>query len=149
MKTDVNGDTLWTRTFGGESYDYSHCVQSTSDGGYVITGGSCSFGDDFGDLLLIKTDSLGYAGVTEPVQVTRQSDWEVVNPLGRTITLRYENRPAGFHAVVFDAAGRKVDEISAPESLGEIRWGEGCEAGVYFIRPTQTYCRSQKVVIVR
>ena len=38
MKTDINGDTLWTKTYGGNGNDYSTSIQQTPDLGYIITG---------------------------------------------------------------------------------------------------------------
>ncbi|MFH2143491.1 MAG: T9SS type A sorting domain-containing protein [Bacteroidota bacterium] len=52
-------DTLWTRTFGGDESDYGECVQQTRDNGFIIAGHTKSFGDYFGDALLIKYDSEG------------------------------------------------------------------------------------------
>ncbi|MEO5572760.1 MAG: T9SS type A sorting domain-containing protein [Bacteroidia bacterium] len=59
IKTDVNGDTLWTKIFGGVDNDMGNCLQQTSDGGYIITGMSYSFGAGNGDIYLIKTDANG------------------------------------------------------------------------------------------
>ena len=62
IKTDAQGDTLWTRTYGGTDYDYSYSVQQTTDGGYIIAGFTGSYGanpDSTSDIWLIKTDSLG------------------------------------------------------------------------------------------
>ena len=46
VKTDPNGDTLWTRTYGGDGWDYGYSVQQTSDGRYIVAGctGSVSEG---------------------------------------------------------------------------------------------------------
>ncbi|MEO0050715.1 MAG: T9SS type A sorting domain-containing protein, partial [candidate division WOR-3 bacterium] len=59
VKTDANGDTIWTRTYGGEETDVGYSVQQTADGGYIIAGFTESFGAGMRDVYLIKTDSLG------------------------------------------------------------------------------------------
>ena len=59
IKTDVNGNESWTQTFGGSADDYSYSVQQTTDGGYIIAGGTYSYGADGGDVYLIKTDANG------------------------------------------------------------------------------------------
>ena len=38
MKTNANGDLIWSRTYGGSGLDGAYAVQETSDGGYIITG---------------------------------------------------------------------------------------------------------------
>ena len=38
VKTDANGDTLWTKTWGGSDTDEIWSVQQTTDGGYVLSG---------------------------------------------------------------------------------------------------------------
>jgi hypothetical protein len=57
VKTDADGDTIWTRTYGGSAGDYGHAMQETADHGYIIAGNTGSF-SPFG-ICLIKTDADG------------------------------------------------------------------------------------------
>jgi hypothetical protein len=61
VKTDSQGDTLWTRTVIGSGNEIGTCVRQTDDGGYIITGftSSTNFILEY-DLFLLKTDTDGY-----------------------------------------------------------------------------------------
>mgnify|MGYP000137820710 CR=1 FL=1 len=59
IKTDSNGDSLWTKTFGGSSSDLGFSVQQTVDSGYIIAGYTQSYGNGGTDVWLIKTNSQG------------------------------------------------------------------------------------------
>jgi len=59
VKTNGQGDTLWTRTYGGNGSDWAWSAQQTADEGYIVTGETYSFGEGGRDFYLVKTDSLG------------------------------------------------------------------------------------------
>jgi len=59
IKTDSNGDTVWTKTYGGSNYDKGYSVQKIISGGYIIVGTTKSFGPANNNVYLIKTDSNG------------------------------------------------------------------------------------------
>jgi hypothetical protein len=54
LKTDANGDTLWTKTFGGNNPQEGNDVLQTDDGGYLIAGSQ-----SWSDIWLLKTNSTG------------------------------------------------------------------------------------------
>ena len=60
IKTDINGEMQWNLTFDGGDDDWSYSVDETSDGGYVLTGLTNSYGTGDYDLWLIKVDFENY-----------------------------------------------------------------------------------------
>jgi hypothetical protein len=61
IKTDSIGDTLWTRTIGGSSWDMGHSIQQTADGGFIIAGETQSLSPGRSAAYLVKTDAAGHA----------------------------------------------------------------------------------------
>ena len=57
IKMTSDGDTLWTKTYGGTNGDYGNCVAETHDHGFIITGKSADVQPL--DVYLIRTDSTG------------------------------------------------------------------------------------------
>jgi len=58
IKTDINGDTLWTKTYNGNGFASANSIQQTNDGGYIITGWT-GVEYPYDNVLLMKTDASG------------------------------------------------------------------------------------------
>ena len=59
IKINPDGDSTWTRSFGGLGPDFGNSVKETNDGGYIIGGITFSFGAGGFDYYLIRTDFKG------------------------------------------------------------------------------------------
>jgi hypothetical protein len=66
VKLDSSGNIMWAKTIGGSDWDYANSIIQSSDGGYVVAGGTESFGsessgsgEDIGDIFIVKLDSSG------------------------------------------------------------------------------------------
>ena len=62
IKMNSDGDTLWSRLYGGDCYDEPNepnVIVGTYDGGYAVTGYTYSFGAGENDVYFIRGDSSG------------------------------------------------------------------------------------------
>jgi hypothetical protein len=58
VKTDANGNEQWSNTYGGSSSDIAYGIRETSDGGFIITGHTLSFGAGVHDVWLIRLETI-------------------------------------------------------------------------------------------
>ena len=73
VKTNTNGDSLWTKNYGGLGVEGLNSVQQTTDSGYIMAGFTNSIGAGDFDMLLLKTDSLGNSDFNTGVDETLNS----------------------------------------------------------------------------
>lgn len=57
-KNYANGNEIWSRQFGGSSYDKASSIMATADG-YLIVGSTSSYGNGNYDIFVVKTDKEG------------------------------------------------------------------------------------------
>jgi hypothetical protein len=58
VKADSSGNKLWEKIFGGAGDDYATSACQTSDGAYIITGYTNSFGNGGNDFWMVKLSPL-------------------------------------------------------------------------------------------
>ena len=59
VKVNPNGDTLWTKHYGGPLEEVARSIRETSDGGYILTGNSQSFGIANDNMYVVKLNAAG------------------------------------------------------------------------------------------
>src|ERR1035437_416204 len=59
IKLDSQGNSQWSRTYGGAYYDWADQIVPVKDGGYVIAAKTYSFGEDYEGIYFLKIDSKG------------------------------------------------------------------------------------------
>ena len=116
LRTDEKGDSLWSRTFGGENDDWCFSAAQTSDSGFALAGWTWSFGAGGIDFWLVKTGP-------DPVSVPN-SDFILhpssfilfppfPNPFNSVAVAGYELRVAGrVNLSLYDVSGRLVRTLA-------------------------------------
>jgi hypothetical protein len=59
LRTDENGDTLWTKYIGTSDWDFFYDVAPTYDGGFILSGGTYGAGAGDEDMYFVKIDANG------------------------------------------------------------------------------------------
>lgn len=59
IKLDAALHVKWKKNYGGSDWEFGNRIQQTSDGGYIICGGTYSYGKGDEDYFLIKTNAIG------------------------------------------------------------------------------------------
>jgi hypothetical protein len=157
IRTNASGDTLWTRTFGGSSYDGGRSVQQTSDGGYVIAGVTSSFGAGLYDVYLIKTNANGVVSV--PAEASTPGGFALEenypNPFNPVTTFQFSigNRQLTI-LKVYDVLGQEVatlvNEVKQPGTYA-VQWdASGVASGVYFYQlQSGEFLSTKKLILIR
>jgi hypothetical protein len=125
LRTDANGDTLWTKTYGGIGSDWSYAAVETSDGGFVVCGTTQSFGAGEGDVYLIKVNGDGdslwtrtYGGTADErsFSLIQTSDGGFMIVGG---TQSFGAGEYDMYVIQTDANGNSLQEMVYTKTIGE------------------------------
>ena len=132
IKTDVTGNELWNKTFGGTDIDSAHSVWQTHDDGYITAGTTSSFGDDRCNVWLVKTDPNGN-------EQWNKTYWETCMDCA---TLIQQTHDGGYiiAGVVNSNLTDKYDIcIAKTDSSGNMQWNKTFAKNTF----NQAYCVKQ------
>ncbi|MHA1978733.1 MAG: hypothetical protein ACW98I_17665 [Candidatus Hodarchaeales archaeon] len=59
VKTNASGHEEWNHTYGGNAHEWINSMLQATDDGFILAGGTRSFGVGIEDMWLVKTDSNG------------------------------------------------------------------------------------------
>jgi len=148
----------------GAEINLSAGADTTISRGYVISPSWPYFTNDWHNIEFgcFVQDTVVYSGRLKEIfqgafvpmseSVTEEfcrSSFEVLNSVGRAITLVSSDRNECRDIEVFDASGRRVDVLRAGQYGGKVSWGEGFNPGIYFIKPIGLETSPAKVVLLR
>lgn len=135
MKTDTNGDTLWTRSVGAQGYTYQACdLLVHSDGGYLFNGVAYGNLPDMWTAapFIFKTDSLGHFACSERVHPIQVLD---LFPTDSSITLNSIDGASAYPAFVVDTVHSPIAVYDACDAANTLNPNIPRPRGGMSIRP--------------
>jgi hypothetical protein len=126
VRTDFNGDTLWSMSYGGLLKEECFSIVNISTGGFAIAGYTGSFGDSLNGYIF-TTDSMGYSGcnerrahpdiLTNAGFVESHHSVDVFAGMNKTVPVISVSAPPTIHAVTVCWPAMIMDENNPMENL--------------------------------
>lgn len=107
VKTDESGNELWYRAYGGTDNDHAYSIDLTQNLGYIVSGGTRSFGAGNGDVYLLRLSS---EGIEENMVFLNKEDFRILlSPAQGEIKLQYiAKKNTQVEMNLFDFTGRFI-----------------------------------------
>ncbi len=113
LMLDTNGDTIWSRQYGGYENEIASQIKSTLDQGLIFCGSTRTFGNtsvlyDHYNAWVVKTNSDGYASINQIEPSNSKSLIKIVDTIGRET----EDKPNTLLIYVYsDGTTKKVYRV--------------------------------------
>ncbi len=157
MKIAADGDSLWSRTFGGGASDLCNAVARTFDDGFVLAGQTESFGSGNSDVWVVKAgpdlidDADDSRRLTPSIRVLQAYP----NPFNSVATIRIDlPQEVSGRLVVYDGLGRIVNTLlngNLTAGSHDLRFdANGLSSGTYLLRwESPVYSATRKAILIR
>ncbi|HQV31422.1 MAG TPA: FlgD immunoglobulin-like domain containing protein [Calditrichia bacterium] len=163
MRTDANGDSLWTIPFGGTGNDQITDIHRTSDGGYIASGFTSSPDNLDYNGWLIRLAGDNATGIGEnptPNPQGFQLFQNYPNPFNPSTQIEFDIAAPGWTELnIFDIAGRAVRSLHAgvlTPGHYNLQWdgkddaGRPVSSGVYFYQfSSGPFSLAKKMMLIR
>lgn len=111
LKTDVFGNQLWMKSFGGTKKDEGRWVITCADGGYAAIGTTESSGNGNADFYFVKTDDAGNVSATADPAAANSSIDIFPNPFKSSFTIHQSGKQEKINFSLYDVTGKLVEEL--------------------------------------
>jgi len=157
IKTNNSGETSWTKTIGGDDYDWGRCVQQTNDEGYIIVGENFSFFAGEYNIRLIKIESEN----VETNMILKPDNFNLrnyPNPFNPTTTIKFttEDTEKDTEIIIYNIKGQIIRQYSIFNNQSSIIWdgtdenNQPVSSGIYFYQlKSGKFCETKKCILLK
>ncbi|MCG2761190.1 MAG: T9SS type A sorting domain-containing protein [Candidatus Delongbacteria bacterium] len=155
IKTDLDGNELWNKTFGGSGNDELRSVQQALDGGYILAGYTDSFGAGGKDMWIIKTDETGTEIESPFLPLMTELYQNYPNPFNPTTEISFDLQKEGHvNLTIYNSKGelvRALFEGLKGKGMHTINFdASGLDSGIYFYKlTTENHTITRKMLFLK
>ncbi len=158
IKTDATGNEEWSKTFGGLHNEGASSGRQVNDGGFIVSGGTSSYGKD-SDIYLLKLDRLGgFTAVLEYPAITPgkfQLSQNYPNPFNSRTHIEYQlPEKTNIQITIYNIHGQMVGTLvhdfqQAGSYLIKFEAGD-LPSGLYFYQiKTNDFSETKRMLLLK
>lgn len=146
VRAEENGDTIWTRKFGGIYNESVRDICVTPDGGYLLCGATDSYSIGGSDIYLVKTDENGLMTNINDNDELMAGVTVLPNPGNGIFWIR--NHPENTFYSIYDIHGKMIIRNKKADELEEKVDISSCSSGMYLLNiSSASSSRSFKLIV--
>jgi len=158
LRTNAEGDSLWSLSFGGRRTDDCKSLVQTANGSYLLAGFTASFGDEVSDFWLVKTGPDPVSVESEPYNAHPSTfilQPAFPNPFNSTTNISFDiPHNSEVSISIYDLSGRSVATLfdnSLNTGTHNLTWdAKDYPAGVYLCRmKAGEFAMTEKLLLVK